>query len=195
MSGVDPISWMMIAASATKAFGSIAQGQDADAIAKYQAKQMRKVALRKEAESQRVAIEEAKAGRLLASRAKAIAGASGAGVDDPSVNKIITEIESQGEYNALVALYEGTMQARDLRMQADATREEGRAAKKASYLSAIVDMGSSLYSSGAFGGTASAGMKTLDSDLASINRSVGMAKLDKSALEINNLLRKSRRIA
>jgi len=149
MSGVDPMSWMMIAASATKALGSIAQGQDADAIAKFQARQMRQVALRKEAESQRVAIEEAKAGRLLASRAKAIAGASGAGVDDPSVNKIITEIEAQGEYNALVALYEGTMQARDLRLNAEATREEGRAAKKAAYVSAIADMGSSLYSSGA----------------------------------------------
>lgn len=159
MTGVDPISWAMIAMSATKALGTIAQGHNADEIAKFQAKQMRQIANREEALSQREAIEERRAARLLGSRAIAMAGASGAGVDDPTVSNILGEIDARGEYNALMALYNGTMKARDLRTDADAKREEGRAAKRNAYLTSIVDLGTSLYDQGAFTNSGLFGMK------------------------------------
>jgi hypothetical protein len=156
MSGIEMVAF---AAMAAQAVGTIAQGNFANQAAKSQARQMRAMALREEASSQREAMEERKASRLLASRAKAMAGASGAGIDDPTVNKILGEIDATGEYNALVAMYEGTMKARDTRFQADATREEGRSAKKASYVTAISDLGTAMWDQGAFTNSGLFGMK------------------------------------
>lgn len=147
MSGMEMV---LFASMAAKAAGTIAQGINADKMAKFQAKQMREMANRKEAISQREANEERKAARLLSSRAKAIAGASGAGVDDPTVTKILGDIDSQGEYQALLALYDGSMEARADRLQAQAVREEGRQAKRGAYISAIADLGTSMWDSGMF---------------------------------------------
>lgn len=58
---------------------------------------------------------ERRRAKLLRSRALAVAGASGAGVGDPTVTNILSGIDTAGEMNALTALYEGDTTAKALR--------------------------------------------------------------------------------
>ncbi len=89
-----------------------------------------------QAESQRAAIIERKKANNLMSRARAVAGASGAGSSDPTVTNILTDIETQGEVNAFNALYSGNATARGLRSGAAVARREGQAVRTASYVDA-----------------------------------------------------------
>lgn len=78
------------------------------------------------ATSQREGIEERRQARLATSRTQAVAAASGAGAADPDVVRRIADIEGEGEYNFLRALYEGeTASAQDIR-QAEVTRKAGQ---------------------------------------------------------------------
>lgn len=72
--------------------------------------------------SQIRAEEERRQGRLAASRALAVAAASGAGVSDPSIIDLISRTEGEAHYRASVALYEGEAEARQLRYEAAAGR-------------------------------------------------------------------------
>jgi hypothetical protein len=58
---------------------------------------------------------ERRRAKLLRSRALSVAGASGAGVSDPTVTNILSGIDTAGEMNALSALYEGNTTAAALR--------------------------------------------------------------------------------
>ena len=88
------------------------------------------------AESQREALIERKKAKNLVSRARAIAGASGAGSSDPTVTNILTDIETQGEVNYLNALHSGQTMARGLRSGAATARRTGRATQTASRINA-----------------------------------------------------------
>ena len=84
---------------------------------------------------------------MASSRALAIAAASGAGADDPTVVNAIADIEGEGEYRALTALYEGNVAGDDLERQAKARRREAKSVKKQSYFKAagtILGAGASL---------------------------------------------------
>lgn len=89
-----------------------------------------------QAESQREAIIERKKASNLMSRARAVAGASGAGSSDPSVVNQLTGIDTQGEVNALNALYSGDTEANSLRAGAVASRNEAKAAQTSGYIGA-----------------------------------------------------------
>jgi hypothetical protein len=75
--------------------------------------------------SQRRALEEKRVGDVLASRALAVAAASGGGVSDPTVVKLMSDIEGEAYYRANVALYEGEAYRRQLRLDAAANRVTG----------------------------------------------------------------------
>jgi hypothetical protein len=62
---------------------------------------------------------------LLASRALAVAAASGGGASDPTVVNTIAGIAQEGAYRKAVALYRGDEEARKLTMQAEAAEFEG----------------------------------------------------------------------
>lgn len=111
---------------------SKAQQEQANLIAA----QKEKAANQANVEAQAEAANERRKAKLVRSRALAVAGSSGAGVDDPTVNNILTGIETEGEMNALNALYSGEYLASSLRSGADATRRSGTAAKNAGYVSA-----------------------------------------------------------
>ena len=68
--------------------------------------------------SQRQAAEERRQGRLAASRALAVAAASGGGVSDPTIIDLIARTEGEAYYRANVALYEGEAEERRLRFEA-----------------------------------------------------------------------------
>jgi hypothetical protein len=123
--------------------------------ANAEAKEMRSEAAQLEAQaglerasSQRQAIEERRQARLAASRGLAVAAASGASVDDPTVVNTLARIEGEGEYRALSALYNGDETADGMEAEAAAKRRGAKSTKKASYVSAagsILSAGSSLY--------------------------------------------------
>lgn len=116
--------------------GTILQGVKADLAARSQALQLEQSAGQDRATSQRAAIEQRRAARYLQSRAQALAAASGAGASDPTVTKIIGDIAGEGEYGALVAMYEGEDAARAKETAAKVARKTGSAMANASYLKA-----------------------------------------------------------
>lgn len=100
------------------------------------------------ASSQRRSMEERRQARIAGSRALAVAAASGGGASDPSVINRIAELEGEGEYRALSALYEGETEARTKEAQAAANRRGAKTAKTVGALKAIGSMigsGSSLF--------------------------------------------------
>jgi hypothetical protein len=88
-------------------------------------KQLYRQAGAEQASSQRDSIAERKRGMLLKSRALAVAAASGGGVDDPTVHKLLSDIGAQGEVNALSSLWEGDETAEGLRADGRARQREG----------------------------------------------------------------------
>ena len=112
-----------------------------------EADQLDEQAGRTRASSQRQAMEERRQARLVASRALAVAAASGGGADDPTVVNLIANTEGEGEYRALTALYNGNEDALGMEAQAKAKRREAKNVKTASYLKAagsIIGAGSTL---------------------------------------------------
>lgn len=132
------------------------------ALAESQAKSMEIQAGQERAVSQRAAMAERKKERLVSSRVSAISAASGAGALDPTIINILGDIATEGESNALTALFEGEERARGLEIGAGITRAGGQgelfagevakragvAARNRSFLSAggtILSGGSSLF--------------------------------------------------
>jgi hypothetical protein len=101
----------------TGALAADKQGRAAAAAAKAQAKGEAAAASQEAAEDRRQA-------RYAASRAQAVAAASGAG-GVGAINKI-AEIEGEGEYRALMRLHNGGQRANIAMSQARAARDEGR---------------------------------------------------------------------
>jgi len=140
----------MQAAGAAVAVGStIAQGNIQEQTAAIRAKQLREQGLADQAESQLVAREESKKAEYLTSRVRALTGASGTGFDSPNVVDTIGDIDEQGAYNALAALYAGKSSARSKRLAANMAIAEGKSAKtqsRASAFSTILTSGESFAS-------------------------------------------------
>lgn len=146
-----------------------AQGRAQRDRAEFVAAQNERVAGNERATAQRQAIEQQRQKRLTQSRAQAVAAASGGGALDPGVLDIMGGLEDQGNYNALVALYEGESSARNYENQAALTRWQGeqamnaagveawgsrvqgsnaRAAGKQAMIGSFIDAGSSALSGG-----------------------------------------------
>lgn len=107
-------------AEAAKAQGMAIRGEK-----QFEADQLDENAGQLQASAQRQAQIERRHANLVASRALALGGASGAGLSDPTMAGILTDIEAEGSYRAASAIYEGDSRARRLRMGADAARFEG----------------------------------------------------------------------
>ncbi|MEI7578609.1 MAG: hypothetical protein WCJ58_01060 [bacterium] len=105
---------------------------------------------------QRGATEALRQNKMLQSKQIAIAAAQGASTSEKNIADLISNTASQGEYEALSALYEGNTksdalknEAIGLRNKATMTRYEGKQARKAANIGAI----SSLIGSGATAGS------------------------------------------
>lgn len=108
--------------------GQVAGAVGAKRSADFEAKQMITQAGNERATSQRAAGEERRQKNLVTSRAQAVAAASGGGASDPTVVDIMGDLEAEGEYRALSAMYEGEERARGLETAASAKKVEGRQA-------------------------------------------------------------------
>lgn len=97
--------------------------------------------------SQRDAYEQRRQAKLVQSRGIAVAAASGAGADDPTVVNQIADIGGEGEYRALTALYNGETQAQANEQQAVSYRKAAKNAKTAGLIKAggtILSAGSTM---------------------------------------------------
>jgi hypothetical protein len=130
------VPYISAAGTILSTVSSISGGRSDDAAARFQAKQMEQQAGQERAASQREAIEERRKARFAESRALAVSAASGAGASDPTVLDIMGDLESEGEYRALTALFNGEERARGLEMGASAKRYEGATAKRSGYMKA-----------------------------------------------------------
>ena len=86
------------------------------------------------AEASQTAWNERENKQRILSRATALAAASGAGVSDPTMVKILGDLEGEGAYREAVAVYQGEAQARLLEDMGDAAKQAGR--DKADYYGA-----------------------------------------------------------
>lgn len=120
------------AGTALQVFGLFEQGKSARLAGErarlaaeftaWQAEQQGKLAI---AIAQRRALEERRQGDVRASRALAVAAASGGSVNDPTIINLLSRTQGEAVYAAQVALYEGEAQARELRLQGAAARVGG----------------------------------------------------------------------
>lgn len=94
-------------------------------LSEFVAKQLDVNAGQSVAAAQRTAAEQRRQATITASRALALAAASGGGASDVTVTNLLGRIAGEGAYRAGVALYEGEEQARLYRMGATAKRYEG----------------------------------------------------------------------
>lgn len=123
--GMGAAGWLQVGSMAIDYFGLVEQGKIARINAQRQklfrdfavwnAERQGELAV---AASQRQALEERRQADLVASRALAVAAASGAGVSDPTVVDIISRTKGEGHYRAAVALYEGEERSRSMRVAA-----------------------------------------------------------------------------
>lgn len=139
----------MTAASAVIGVGTtLMAGKQQSDIAAFEAGQMDANAKAELAASQREAESERRKSKYLQSRAMAVAAASGAGASDPTIENIVAGLDSEGEYRALTALYNGEQQAEGMRMGAKVRRIEGANARSESRYRAantLMKSGASLY--------------------------------------------------
>lgn len=139
----------LTAASAVIGVGStLMAGKQQNDLATFEALQMDQAADAERAVSQRQAQEERKRSKYLQSRATSLAAASGAGASDPTIDNIVAGLDSEGEYRALTALYNGEQQAQGLELGSKVRRVEGKNARQAGRYRAantLMSSGSSLY--------------------------------------------------
>lgn len=111
-----------------------AQGKAEKEAAYFEAEQMRDAANQAAGMAQRQAEQERHNAMLMASRAIAVAAASGAGVTNPTVNRILQDIDKQGMLQSEYRLYEGSEQERKLRLSAGVREWEGDQAEKGAFV-------------------------------------------------------------
>jgi len=129
------------AAGVLSAGGAIYSGYKANEAAGIEAKQLKQAGDDAKAEGQRRAMGARRQKNLVASRARAVAAASGAGPTGGSVDAIMEGIEQQGEYNATVAFFEGTSQ----RNKAYASAASRKASGKTALVSGVIRGGTNFY--------------------------------------------------
>lgn len=138
------LPWLNAGGTALSTIGQVGGGIMAQRSADSAARQYRQNANAARVTSQYQAAEERRQARYATSRGAAVAAASGGGVSDPTVVNTLADIEAEGEYRALMALYNGEQEARGLERAAQAKSREGTAA----LFAGVAGGGSTLLSGG-----------------------------------------------
>jgi hypothetical protein len=119
------------------AIGAATHGLQTEDAADFQAEQLRANAGQAQASGQRRAADVDQRAQLVASRALAVAAASGGGASDPGVVSIMAGIAQEGAYRRSVALYEGDARAAALETAANGKDYEGDSARVHGLASAV----------------------------------------------------------
>ena len=124
--------------------GAIRAGNAERAASNFQAKQLEAQGLAEQAASSVRAGQEVDEAALVSSRARAVGAAGGGGLDF----ELMSDIEAEGQYRSLTALWEGEEARKGRTLQAKASRVEGKNAQTAGYFrgaASLIDTGQSLY--------------------------------------------------
>jgi len=145
MSGLELIGAL---AAGISGGGTIASGVAADRAARQDALNMEAAGKEEVAAAQRDAQAKRREGQLINSRAQALAAASGAGagVDAPTIVKLMTQTSGEAEYNAQSAMFGGFSRQAGLKQGAASRRAEGKASLLGSVLSGLGTTGKGLAS-------------------------------------------------
>lgn len=117
--------------------GTIIGGIAANNAAQAEADQMEARGKEEFAASQRDAEQRRKEGQIANSRVQAIAAASGAGADAPTIVRIMQDTAGTAELNAQTDLYGGRQRRAGMRDSARARRAEGEASLLGSIFSGV----------------------------------------------------------
>jgi len=147
-SATPALSTLATAGTALGAAGTLYSGLQANAGADFEAKQLKAKGDEEFALGQRRAMQARREKDLAQSRIRAVAAASGAGAGsgDDSITALMEGVEQQGDYNALLELYQGNSARNKAYAGAGARRTEGRSALTGSVPGAAGKAGSNLYS-------------------------------------------------
>src|SRR3569833_3012205 len=96
---------LALVGSVISAIGGVASGVAANNESKFEAQQQEMQGNEDFAATQRDAEQKRKEAEGVNSRAQAVAAASGAGADDPTIVQLMTQTTGQGELNAQTSLY------------------------------------------------------------------------------------------
>ncbi|QND67637.1 hypothetical protein HB777_29345 [Mesorhizobium loti] len=122
--------------TAVSAAGTLAAGAAQKSAADFQAAQLDQQAKEETAAAQREAERAKKEKNFVISRQQAVAGASGLGALDETVQDLAGDVITQGTVNEGMIRYGGEERAKGRRAQAASARMEGKAAQTGSYFGA-----------------------------------------------------------
>lgn len=137
-----------IAAIAVSALAALNEGAQKRKLKNQEADSLRAAAMRRMAATSAEVSSEEKNKERMESRALAVAAASGAGVDDPTVVNVIGDLNAEGMYRMMARLWVGQDEAAGLREAEYAARREGEAHLNAGYVKAITTVLSSVQGMG-----------------------------------------------
>jgi hypothetical protein len=125
---------LSIASTVIGGAGALYGGKQEKEAGKEEAERLRKRGIARRAEAGAAAREELRQGRLVKSRAQAVAAAGGGNLSDPSLVNLMGDLEGETQYRALVRMFEGADEAEGLNEVAFAREKEGKALATSSYL-------------------------------------------------------------
>lgn len=115
------------------------QGYEIRKQKQREAEALREARGRRMAAGTREMAEEERYKERMHSRAVAIAAASGGGVDDPTVVKVLSDLNAEGEYRVMSKLWQAQDDAEALEFRAEAAEREGRTAFNVGVISTLTD--------------------------------------------------------
>lgn len=140
-----------IAAMAGNAMFSMVKGSQERKQRYAEAAAIRDAAMRKGAATTAAVGQEQRNKDYMESRAIALAAFQGGGVSDPSITRLVGDINAEGEYRVLSTLYTGMGEAQGLQYASEQAMKSGDIALKRGYVGAIKTVLSS-YGSGMWKG-------------------------------------------
>jgi hypothetical protein len=105
--------------------------------------------------------EEERNKAYMYSRALAVSAASGAGIDVPTVVNALGDLNAEGDYRILSAMYVGSQEAGEYQYASEAARREGDAAQTAGIINGVTSALTYGYGAGWFGGGSPAPTSTM----------------------------------
>jgi hypothetical protein len=127
------------------------KGYQAKKLKDQEAEGLREAAGREMAMTTREMQEHIRNKELMHSRAIAVSGASGAGTE--GLDKLLGDLNTEGEYNVMAVLWNGLNEAEGLQFRAEAAEREGKAAQTAGWIDGITSAVSAYSGMGGGGGS------------------------------------------
>lgn len=121
-----------VAATGLGIYGQKKAGDAAEDAGRATAIELERRAKARRAVGTREAAEERRNAEFAYSRALAVAAASGGGVQNPTVIKLLADLQAEGDYRVLSRLYTAEEEAQGTDFRSDVALREGRARKKLS---------------------------------------------------------------